>query len=80
MTEAETINREAIKDFHELLVTKGPQDTVQLRHSPAQKNKRRYFPGGPVVKTSPSNARGVGLVPNGGAKFLHALRPKKPKC
>ena len=27
------------------------------------------FPGGPVVKTSPSNARGVGMIPGWGAKI-----------
>ena len=30
-----------------------------------------------MVKTSPSNAGGVGSIPNGGAKILHALQPKK---
>ena len=30
-----------------------------------------------MVKTSPSNAGGVGSIPNGGAKILHALWPKK---
>ena len=38
--------------------------------------KSRDFTGGPVVKTSPSNARGVGLVPGWGAKIPHALQPK----
>ena len=37
------------------------------------------FPGGPVVKTSPSNASGVGLIPGQGAKILHASQPKNPK-
>ena len=37
------------------------------------------FPGGPVVKTSPSNAGGVGSIPGRGAKIPHASRPKKPK-
>ena len=32
----------------------------------------RDFPGGPVVKTLPSNAGGVGSVPGQGAKILHA--------
>ena len=36
----------------------------------------RDFPGGPVVKTSPSNAGSAGLIPGQGAKILHALRPK----
>ena len=31
------------------------------------------FPGGPVVKTSPSNARGVHLIPGRGNKILHAV-------
>ena len=30
----------------------------------------RNFPGSPVVKTSPSNARGMGLIPAGGAKMV----------
>ena len=34
------------------------------------------FPGGPVVKTSPSNAGGAGSIPGRGAKIPHALRPK----
>ena len=34
------------------------------------------FPGGPVVKTSPSNAWGAGLTPGQGAKIPHALQPK----
>ena len=37
------------------------------------------FPGGPVVKTSPSNAGGVDSVPGQGAKIPHASGPKKPK-
>ena len=34
----------------------------------------RDFPGGPVVKTSPSNAGGAG--PGQGAKIPHAPQPK----
>ena len=34
------------------------------------------FPGGPVVKTSPSSAGGVGSVPGQGAKIPHASEPK----
>ena len=30
------------------------------------------FPGGAVVKTAPSKARGAGLTPGQGAKILHA--------
>ena len=36
----------------------------------------RDFPGGPVIKTSPSNALGVGSIPSWGAKITHACRPK----
>ena len=44
------------------------------------------FPGGPLVKTSPSSAGGVGLIPGRGAQVLHAFWPKnqnlkqKPYC
>ena len=34
------------------------------------------FPGGPVVKTSPSNAGGVGSKLGQRAKISHALQPK----
>ena len=36
------------------------------------------FPGSPVVKISPSNARGVALNPGLGAKILYASWPKVP--
>ena len=34
------------------------------------------FPGGPVIKISPSNARSVGSNPGEGAKIPHASCPK----
>ena len=37
------------------------------------------FPDGPVVKASPSNARGEGLIPGWGAKIPPTSWPKKPK-
>ena len=37
------------------------------------------FPGGPVVKTSPSDAGNVGSIPGWGAKIQHASWPKKTK-
>ena len=37
------------------------------------------FPGDPVIKTSPSNARDSGLIPGQGAKILHAFQPKYRK-
>ena len=36
----------------------------------------RRFPGGPVVKTSPSRAGGAGSVPGQRAQIPHASRPK----
>ena len=33
----------------------------------------RDFPGGPVVKTSPSSAGGAGLIPGQRAKIPHVL-------
>ena len=44
-------------------------ETQNVKHS-------RDFPGGPVVKTSPSNAGGAGSIPGRGAKIPHASRPK----
>ena len=35
----------------------------------------RDFSGGPVVKTSPSNARGAGLILGWGAKIPHVFWP-----
>ena len=37
------------------------------------------LPGCPVVKTSPSNAVGVGSIPGWGAKIPHASWPKEKK-
>ena len=39
----------------------------------------RDFPGGPVVRTSPSNVGGAGSIPGWGAKTSHVSRPKKTK-
>ena len=48
-------------------------DELGFRH----KNEPfRDFPVGPVVKTSPSNAGGAGLIPGLGAEIPHALQPK----
>lgn len=35
------------------------------------------FPGGPVVKTLPSNVSGMGSVPDLGAKISHGSGSKK---
>ena len=45
-----------------------------------RKSSSRDFPGGPVVKTLPSNAEGEGSIPGGGAMIptrLVAERLKK---
>ena len=34
------------------------------------------FPGGPVLKTLPSNAQGLGSIPGWGAKIPHVSWPK----
>ena len=39
----------------------------------------KNFLDGPVAKTSPSNAEGIGSIPGQGAKTPHASWPKKPK-
>ena len=42
----------------------------ELKHSSGD------FPGGPVVKTLPSNAGGAGSIPGWGAGVPHASRPE----
>ena len=44
---------------------------------PFPKMRKRDFPGGPVVKTSPSNAGGVGSIPCWGTKMPCDLWQKK---
>jgi len=34
------------------------------------------FPGCPVIKTSPSNAKGMGSIPGRGSRIPHASQPK----
>ena len=41
-----------------------------------RKGQNWDFLGGPVVKTSPSNVGGAGLIPGRVAKIPHALGPK----
>ena len=52
------------------------QYRCQWRRSSVLRIRPWDFPGGPVVKTSPSSAEDVGLIPGQGAKILHTLRPK----
>ena len=46
------------------------------RDTPSQSPPTGDFPGGPVVKTLPSNAGGVGSIPGWGARIPQASRPK----
>ena len=41
------------------------------------KHSYRDFPGGPVVKTLPSNAGGAGSIPSWGAKIPHGGQKTK---
>ena len=41
-----------------------------------KESEKGNFPGGPVVKTLPSNAVGAGLIPGWGAKIPHTSGPK----
>ena len=43
------------------------------------REKLQDFPGGPVAKTSPSNAGDTGSVPDQRVKIPHASWPKNPK-
>ena len=43
------------------------------------KGLSRDFPGGPVVKTSPSNAGDIGSIPGWGLRIPHTSWPKKTK-
>ena len=43
-----------------------------IKHGTRMNIRLRDFPGGPVVKMSPSNAGGVGSIPSQGAKTPHA--------
>ena len=48
-------------------------------HSCLHFKKLRDFAGGPVIQTSPSEARGVGSIPGRGAEFEHASQLKNQK-
>jgi len=48
------------------------KETKKGKRKGRKNEGKRTFPGGPVVKASPSNAGGVGLIRGQGAKILHA--------
>ena len=51
-------------------------DSWQMRPRRTKTHTSWAFPGGPVVKTSPSNAEGVGWSPGQGVKIPHGSRPE----
>ena len=48
-----------------------------VRNKKERECETRDSLGGPVVKTSPPNAVGMGSIPGQGAGISHALEPKK---
>ena len=55
-------------------------DPLYHQGSPSKafsKGTVRGFPGGPVVKALPSNAKGIGSISGQGAKIPHVSQPKK---
>ena len=65
--------------FHSACI-KMPQEDFKQGRDMIQfmflKSKSRDFPGGPVIKTSPSSTGGVGSIPGWGVKIPHASWPK----
>ena len=55
------------------------QRLVRVSQCSSSSWTKQDFPGGLMVSTSPSNARGVKSIPARGGKVPHALWPKKPK-
>ena len=49
---------------------------MQLKLLKIKINKLGDFPGGPVIKSLPSNAGGAGSIPGRGAKISLASGPK----
>ena len=59
-----------------------PEFYLQWKHSSRRKKNQSIFrgPGGPVVKTSPSNAGSMDSIPGQRTKILYASWGKKQKC
>ena len=77
--------REVIKDKWENLKKKRENEIIRMgpwfnRADVLTRRNQKFLcrdsPGGPVVRTLPSNAGGAGLIPGRGAKIPHALPPK----
>ena len=65
------------------VIWKGSSGAMHLQSAGTHKGGTRTllgnFPGGPVARTSPSNAEGVGSIPGQGTKTPHASQPKNQK-
>ena len=76
-------HREGNKGWHHKARGPGSRwerpDLVFLTPPRPKKQLLWDFPGGPVVKTLPSNAEGMGSIPSREAKIPHASWSKKPK-
>ena len=55
------------------VLSKHRKELVQISN---KKTEAKGFPGGPVVKTMPSNAEGAGSIPGLGSGIPHASQPK----
>ena len=49
--------------------------SITIKNTDIKKAEGTSLPGGPVVKTSPSNAEAAGLIPGQGARISHVLQP-----
>ena len=58
------------------LLSSGREHRANYRHGTRQESTEGAFPGGPVVKTSSSNAGEMGLIPGWGAETSTSLGAK----
>ena len=58
--------------FGDIIIRTRDAQTTEVKKTKHQE----WLHGGPVVKTSPSNAGDVGSIPGGEAKIPHASWPK----
>ena len=59
-----------------LLIGYTPTQKILKKGREEKEVSFRDFPHGPMIKTSPSNAGDMGLIPDRGAKIPHVLGPK----
>ena len=65
------------------VIWKGSSGALYLQSARTHRGETKTllgnFPGGPVARTSPSNAGGVGSIPGRGTKTPHASQLKNQK-